>query len=401
MLFTDFAQKHISGGNKVLTAFLDLKKAFDTVDHEILLQKLTMYGVGGVTNDWFRDYLRDRKQSVKVPSGEKSELKKVNLGVPQGSVLGPLLFLLYMNDLAFCVPEFQTILFADDTSLSLAGQNYDQLLVEFNQLLGRVSDWLRVNLLSLNVSKTKYMLFKQKRENIDHLGVFINGEEIARVGKGLKQETYKYLGVLIGEDLTFSEHVDRIKGKLISASFMLNQSKNFLPFKARLQVYRSLFESHLNFASIVWSINPNAISKLGSIQQKALRYIFLKPRRSHVTPLLSAHNLLKVDQLITSVRAKFIQNLRTGRLPDEFNDFVKMVNVHDENARNLRFANFNYNLDTDKSSAKYFICKSWNSLPFNLKSEQPDDFLEELRQYFKVSNDEECQVEKCWLCGHD
>ena len=182
---------------------------------------------------------------------------------------------------------------------------------------------------------------------------------------------------------------------------MLNQSKNFLPFKARLQVYRSLFESHLNFASIVWSINPNAISKLGSIQQKALRYIFLKPRRSHVTPLLSAHNLLKVDQLITSVRAKFIQNLRTGRLPDEFNDFVKMVNVHDENARNLRFANFNYNLDTDKSSAKYFICKSWNSLPFNLKSEQPDDFLEELRQYFKVSNDEECQVEKCWLCGYD
>ena len=110
---------------------------------------------------------------------------------------------------------------------------------------------------------------------------------------------------------------------------------------------------------------------------------------------------MKVDQLITSVRAKFIQNLRTGRLPDEFNDFVKMVNVHDENARNLRFANFNYNLDTDKSSAKYSICKSWNGLPFNLKSEQPDDFLEELRQYFNVSNDEECQVEKCWLCGHD
>ena len=123
--------------------------------------------------------------------------------------------------------------------------------MEFNQLLGRVSDWLRVNLLSLNVSKTKYMLFKQKRENIDHLGVFINGEEIARVGKGLKQETYKYLGVLIGEDLTFSEHVDRIKGKLILASFMLNQSKNFLPFKARLQVYRSLFESHLNFGVLV------------------------------------------------------------------------------------------------------------------------------------------------------
>ena len=241
--------------------------------------------------------------------------------------MGPLLFLLYMNDLAFCVPEFNTILFADDTSLSLAGQNYIQLLQEFNRLLGRVSDWLRVNLLSLNVSKTKYMLFKKQRENMDHGKVFINGEEVLRVGKGLKQETYKYLGVLIGEDLTFSEHVTRIKGKLMSASFILNQSKNFLPFKARLQVYRSLFESHLNFATIVWSVNRDAVTKLGSIQQKALRYIFLKPRQSHVTPLLSPHNILKVDQLITSVRAKFIHNLRIRRLPDQFDDFVKMMIV--------------------------------------------------------------------------
>ena len=400
LLFTDFAKSHISMGSKVLTAFLDLKKAFDTVDHGILLEKLMMYGVGGTANDWFRNYLQDRKQLVQLPSGHQSDLKIVNLGVPQGSVLGPLLFLLYMNDLAFCVPEFNTILFADDTSLSLAGQNYIQLLQEFNRLLGRVSDWLRVNLLSLNVSKTKYMLFKKQRENMDHGKVFINGEEVLRVGKGLKQETYKYLGVLIGEDLTFSEHVTRIKGKLMSASFILNQSKNFLPFKARLQVYRSLFESHLNFATIVWSVNRDAVTKLGSIQQKALRYIFLKPRQSHVTPLLSPHNILKVDQLITSVRAKFIHNLRIRRLPDQFDDFVKMIDVTDDGVRNLRFSNFNYCLDKDKTNPKYFISKSWNSLPYKLKSEQPDDFLEELRRYFNHCNDEECQSENCWLCGH-
>ena len=192
LLFTDFAKKNISAGNKVLTAFLDLRKAFDTVDHNILLHKLQIYGVKGTANDWFRNYLRNREQLVQIPSGEKSDLRTINLGVPQGSVLGPLLFLLYMNDLAFCVPEFYTILFADDTSLSLTGENYDQLLFQFNTLLGTVTNWLKINLLSLNVSKTKYFLFKNQREEINHGRVFMDGKEVSRIGKGLKQETYKF-----------------------------------------------------------------------------------------------------------------------------------------------------------------------------------------------------------------
>ena len=399
LLFTDFAKKNISVGSKVLTAFLDLRKAFDTVDHNILLHKLQIYGITGTENDWFRNYLRNREQLVQIPSGEKSDLRTTNLGVPQGSVLGPLLFLLYMNDLAFCVPEFYTILFADDTSLSLSGENYDQLLLQFNTLLGNVTTWLKINLLSLNVSKTKYFLFKSQREEIDHGRVLMDGKEVSRIGKGLKEETYKYLGVLIGEDLTFSEHVNRIKGRLISASFMLNQSKNVLPFKARLLVYRSIFESHLNFATVVWSTNRDSVSKLGPIQQKALRSVFLQPYRSHIAPFLSSYNIMKVDQLIVSVRAKFIHNLRILKLPAEFNGFVSKVDTNDGNFRNLRFCNFNYCLDTDVSSPKYSICKSWNSLPFEIKSTQPDEFLDTLRNYFNSCNDKLCQIENCWLCG--
>ena len=227
----------------------------------------------------------------------------------------------------------------------------------------------------------------------------MDGQEIERIGKGQKNETHKYLGILIGEDLTFSEHVSRIKGKLISASFMLNQSKYFLPFKARLQVYRSIFESHLNFATVVWSINGNAVSKLNSVQQKALKSVFLLPHRSHVSPRLPEFNIMKVEQIITSVRAKFIHNLRRGKLPAEFSSLASLANLDEENCRSSRFSIFNYSQIKDKTTPKYHIIKSWNNLPFELKSSQPDDFLEDLKLYFNSRNELPCEIERCWLCS--
>ena len=110
------------------------------------MKKLRLYGIKGVANAWFKNYLSDRKQLVQIPTGEKSTFKTVNIGVPQGSVLGPLLFLIYMNYLAFCVPDLFTILFADDTSLSLAGTDYDQLLNTCNTLLSKITKWLKINL---------------------------------------------------------------------------------------------------------------------------------------------------------------------------------------------------------------------------------------------------------------
>ena len=143
----------------------------------------------------------------------------------------------------------------------------------------------------------------------------------------------------------------------------------------------------------------NSIGKLASVQNKALKSVFLLPYRSHVSHLLSAHNILKVDQIITSIRVKFIHNLRVGRLPAEFSGLVTMVNTNDENIRLSRFSSFNFYLPNDKLGPKYQIVKSWNSLPFDIKSSQPDDFLDALKQFFNTCNDKPCDTVQCWLCN--
>ena len=176
------------------------------------------------------------------------------------------------------------------------------------------------------------------------------------------------------------------------------RANHFCLLKSRLQVYRSIFESHLNFASIVWSVSKNTISRLNSVQQKALRSVFLQPRRSHVSQNLSKFNILRVEQLITSTRAKFIHNLRIGKLPGEFKNFVTMVDFNDQDVRQSRFSPFNYHQIRDRTNPRYHIVNSRNNLPFLLKASQPDDFLDDLRDHFNKCNDQPSSTENCWLC---
>ena len=163
---TDKISRAIENNEYTLGIFLDLSKAFDTVNHEILLKKLNFYGIRGTALDWFERYLTNRKQTVKS-NDVKSVPQTITCGVPQGSVLGPLLFLIYINDIHKSSSYFSFILFADDTNLFSSGKNLKMLCKRANIELQKVSIWLKANKLTLNVTKTQYIIFKSRKKKLN------------------------------------------------------------------------------------------------------------------------------------------------------------------------------------------------------------------------------------------
>ena len=216
-----------------ISVFLDLKKAFDTVDHGILLSKLTKYGVVGTPLRWFTSYLTNRKQYCQV-NGHKSSLKTVHCGIPQGSCLGPLLFILYVNDFEQCLNKCTTNMYADDTSVTCSAEDIDELCNDLRTEVDNIAEWLRQNKLSLNTDKTECMVVGHKRQTNRIQGpleVNINGGPIKRVKK------VKYLGITVDENLTWNEQHKNLKGKIKNALSSLRKLKNILPQSKLDQVY--------------------------------------------------------------------------------------------------------------------------------------------------------------------
>ena len=196
-------------GEYVIGIFLDLSKAFDTVDHGILLQNLSCYGIRGDALSWFQSYLNNKYQFVTY-NGVSSDKKEVKCGIPQGSILGPLLFLIYINDLSDVCKCSLPILFADDTNLFHRGSDLSVIENAFNKELAGISRWLKGNKPSLNLKKTHYMKFSRKKSNhqLDWYGTII------RKSMNDETSTTKFLGVYINNKLNWKTHISYIRGKL-------------------------------------------------------------------------------------------------------------------------------------------------------------------------------------------
>ena len=273
--------------------FIDLSKAFDTLNHSILLSKLKLYGIREIPLLWFQDYFANRKQCVCF-NNATSRLRLITGGVPQGSILGPLLFILYVNDIVNCSKLLHFIFFADDTNLFSSSTNYINLMLTVNMELLKVAEWFRANRLSLNVAKTNYILFGTRRKCLSdtNFSIRINDNTIERA-------TFtKFLGVHIDQDLNWKQHTAEIAKKISKSLGILNRVKFILPRSSLITLYHTMIQPYLFYCNIIWGgASLLALNKLVCLQKRALRLITCSYFRSPSNPLFIKLSVMKLQDI--------------------------------------------------------------------------------------------------------
>jgi hypothetical protein len=329
--FVNHVSTALNNKEHTIAIFCDLRKAFDSCDHKILLSKLSSTGIRGAELNWFRDYLSNRKQYVYV-NGTSSSLMNVLLGVPQGSILGPILFLIYINDLPLC-SLLKSFLFADDTALLESGPNLQELVNFINVEFQKVCTYFRRNRLALHPLKTQFMLFSNSRDAKEsNISIFVNNNNhgsdnpdlcipIERITTHSPVPAVKYLGVYFDCELNFKYHIRFICGKVSRALYMLRTCKNFLSHKALKTLYYSLVHCHLVYGNQIWSAaSSGVLTELFRKQKAAIRVITNSRYNQHTEPLFKTTNILPLPNLCEFFKLQFVQRFIQGFLPSSFNN---------------------------------------------------------------------------------
>ena len=273
--FTDSILENMDRGLFTGVVSIDLTKAFDTVDHGILYDKLKCAGFADTPVNWLESYLTNRTQVTAIRN-VYSSAKPVHIGVPQGSVLGPLLFIIYVNDLPSCIKLCNVSLYADDTAVYFSS---DVSVVEdkINSDLKSLSRWLNENLLTLNKTKCKFVIFgsNQKLAKINKISLRINGCQVDA------EDSFKYLGVVMHKKMTWLDRIDQLNVKVCQRLGALRQVKHLLPHDAGKTLYSSLILTLFDYANVVWGDKNNAVlmNQLQVLQNNAARTILDLPKQ--------------------------------------------------------------------------------------------------------------------------
>ena len=363
--------------------FINLQKAFDTVNHQTLLNKLKHYGIRGTALTWFISYLSNRTQCVSV-NGHISSHLEITCGVPQGSVLGPLLFLIYINYLPKSSKKLSFYLFADDTNIYYESDNLSHLEKLVNNELKHVKKWLDVNKLALNIDKTNFIIFHSRQHSLSKpVNIKIDKEHV-------KQAKYvKFLGLLLDENLSWRYHQSELRKKLARTSDIFFKIRHLLPTSVLVSLYYSLFASFLQYGIIVWGLTYETFTKpLYILQKKVLKAITFKNSSSPSTPIFYDLKILKLYDLFHLKLLNLAYECVNLLSPTVFHNFFDtLTSVHQYNTRQACkgdiFMTHKNTLQYGLRSIKYAGAKSWNEIPAIIKqSRSIVIFCRELKQHF-------------------
>ena len=352
-------QKYVAG------IFLDLSKAFDTLNHEILLSKLEAYGINGSAHQWITNYFCNRIQFVQIGNSKSDALRQI-CGVPQGSILGPLFFILYINDLPACCNELEFILFADDTSIFFEHNDLDVLTSHLNVQLNNVSTWLKANKLSINVKKTKLMIFRPRQKTVPIT------RQIVLDNNALEQvDNTKFLGVYIGQHLEWKTHVNFIAAKISKSVGLLYKAKYYLPSKSLLTLYYALIYPYLTYCNLIWASNyVTNLQRIYLLQKRAVRAISKADYKASSKPLFANLKILDVFSIYSLQVSSFMYLYHNDALPISFTQIFQTGNQI--NRYSTRYSDF-YRPHICRTNIKEFSIlfqgpRIWNSLPNDIKN---------------------------------
>lgn len=364
---TDYLKSSIDEKKYVCGMFLDLSKAFDTVNHNILLKKLQHYGVRGTANTLLKNYLTNRLQYVSLGNTHSSK-RSINCGVPQGSVLGPLLFLIYINDLAQCSSTGKIRIFADDTSAFIEGRIMKEIIANSENLMNSLNKWFIANRLTLSAGKSCFVVFKSPRSKPDFI------PKALHFGKNTinKAKSVKYLGVTLEEHLGWSEHVQNVCNSLKKCFGIFYSIRDYISTKQIKTIYYSLVYSKITYALAVYGLTTKEnLLQIQRLQNKLLKVLTKKHHMYSTNDLHNDLNILKVEDLVDQEILTFVSNFRNNKLPHKFNDKFKFRS----NNQQTRTRNIENHLITPLTRTEYgeqtVSVKGpvlWNKLPNHLST---------------------------------
>ena len=388
--------------------YLDLSKAFDSLSHTILITKLKHYGICDVALKLMKSYLENRKQYVQFDTCT-SDMKSIRNGVPQGSILGPLLFLIYINDFPNSSKLFNFLMYADDTTLfcCLEDITSDNKELVLNNELQCVHSWLKANRLSLNVKKTKYMLFrKQKRSGIRELNLRISNDAIQSVND------FNFLGLHINSKLSWDTHTNVISKRMSRAVGIIKKLQFVFPKTILLTIYNALILPHINYCLLSWG-TASAVKTIFLIQKRAIRAISSAGYNAHTEPLFKLYNVLKVEDIYNYRLLVLYYNLKHKNVPYHIASFLPKTSIARERypIRKSRFQPPLHAHEYISKTCKYRLPVFLNSINNNSgKSDKLKNIIDEIdnitlvkfksvtKRYMINKYSYYCNIRNCYIC---